>query len=160
MAGPNLATIDPPNVEAGVRFLNADIFVACSAIKPHTWRKPYGPRRSAMPARIVIVHDDPAFIDALARKLGPDVAWFAEPLAALAALKSANTIRFLITRLSFADRQPVGLSLARLAREARPDVRVVFTGMPEHREYARGLGEFIPEPADATHVGMVIEWLR
>jgi hypothetical protein len=112
-----------------------------------------------MPARYVVVHDDPEFTDAVVEKLGKDVAWFTDPVRALTALEGARTVAFLITRMQFADNQPVGLSLARLARAARPDVRVVFTGRPEHREYARGLGEFIAEPVNARHVGMVIEWL-
>jgi ActR/RegA family two-component response regulator len=112
-----------------------------------------------MPARFVVVHDDPAFADALVEKLGGDVTRFADPVEALTALKKARTVAFLITRLQFADSQPVGLSLARLARAARPDVRVVFTGAPRFRDYARGLGEFIAEPVNPTHVGMVIEWL-
>jgi hypothetical protein len=112
-----------------------------------------------VPARIVVIHDDPEFLDALAEKLGPGVAWFTDPIRALTALESAKTVAFLVTRLQFSDRQPVGLSLARLARMARPDVRVVFTGMPGHEQYARGLGEFVPEPVKATHVGMVVEWL-
>lgn len=112
-----------------------------------------------MPAKIVVVHDDVEFTEALGQKLGKDVAWFTDPVAALTALEAARTVRFLITRLQFTDSQPVGLSLARLARQARPDVRVVFTGHPQHQDYARGLGEFIAEPVSATHVGMVIEWL-
>jgi ActR/RegA family two-component response regulator len=112
-----------------------------------------------MPAKIVVVHDDAEFADALGEKLGKDVRWFTDPVEALTAMETAKTIAFLITRLQFDDSQPVGLSLARLARSARPDVRVVFTGHPEHRDYARGLGEFIAEPVNATHVGMVIEWL-
>jgi hypothetical protein len=112
-----------------------------------------------MPARIVVVHDDLIFTAALADKLGPDVAWFADPLKALTALAYAKSITFLVTRLQFADGQPIGLSLARMARATRPEVRVIFTGDPHHREYARGVGEFVLEPTDATHVGMVIEWL-
>src|ERR1700729_3702285 len=110
----------------------------------------------SMPARFVVVHDDPEFTDALVEKLGKDVAWFTDPVKALIALESASTVEFLITRLQFTDSQPVGLSLARLARAARPDVRVVFTGLPRHRRFARGLGEFIPEPVEAAHVGMVV----
>jgi hypothetical protein len=112
-----------------------------------------------MPARIVVMHDDLEFAAALAESFGPAVVWFGDPVRALEALEAARSIAFLITRLQFTDSQPVGLSLARLAMAARPDVRIVFTGLPEHRDYARGLGEFIPEPVNATHVGMVIEWL-
>jgi hypothetical protein len=113
-----------------------------------------------MPASIVVVHDDPVLTEALANKLAPNVACFADPLKALAALRTAKTVTFLLTRLQFADRQPLGLSLARLTRTVRPDVRVVFTGAPEHRDYARGVGEFIPEPVEAAHVAMIVEWLR
>jgi hypothetical protein len=112
-----------------------------------------------MPARVVVVHDDPEFTEALKGKLGPNVAWFADPTIALRALQAARKVTFLITRLQFADRQPIGLSLARLARAARPDVRVVFTGMPHHQSFARGLGEFFSEPVEAVHIAMVIEWL-
>src|SRR3954451_10501641 len=112
-----------------------------------------------MPARFVIVHDDIEFADALAGKLGKDLARFNDPVSALTALGSARTVAYLITRLQFTDSQPVGMSLARLARAARPDVRAVFTGPPQYRDFARGLGEFIAEPVNATHVGMVIEWL-
>jgi hypothetical protein len=36
-----------------------------------------------VPAWIVVIHDDPEFLDALAEKLGPDVAWFTEPIPIL-----------------------------------------------------------------------------
>jgi ActR/RegA family two-component response regulator len=112
-----------------------------------------------MPARFVLVHDDPVFTNALMKKLGSDLAWFDDPMQALKALESAKSIQFLVTRLQFTDRQPLGLSLARLARTARPDVRVILTGDSTHRDFARGLGEFIPEPVDAVHIGMIIEWM-
>src|ERR1700727_681510 len=108
-----------------------------------------------MPARFVVVHDDAGFTSALMRRFGSDVVWFDDPSRALEALESAHSIRFLITRVQFADGQPLGLSLARLAKAARPDIRVVFTGSHQHREYTVGLGEFVPEPADPIHVGML-----
>src|SRR3954447_8033020 len=95
-----------------------------------------------MPARFVIVHDDAEFTDALVEKLGKNVARFTDPVRALTALKSARTVAYLITRLQFTDYQPVGLSLARLAREARPDVRVVFTGAPQLVPYQPTLDTF------------------
>jgi hypothetical protein len=112
-----------------------------------------------MPARFVLVHDDPRFTNSLMTKLGSDLAWFNDPVRALKALESAKSVEFLVTRLQFEDRQPVGLSLARLARMARPDVRVIFTGAPAHRDYARGLGEFVDEPVEAVHIAMIIEWM-
>jgi hypothetical protein len=112
-----------------------------------------------MPARIVVVHDDPEFTAALVEKLGPDVAWFTDPVRALIALESVRTIAFLITRLQFTDSQPVGLSLARLAKAGRPDVRVMFIGAPRYRDDVRELGEFIAEPVSAANVGTIIDWL-
>ena len=112
-----------------------------------------------MPARIVVVHDDPDFINALAAKLGPGVAWFNDPIRALWALETAERVAFLVTRVQFADRQPIGLSLARMARATRPEVRVIFTGGPNHREFTRGLGEFIPEPVSVSNVAVVVGWL-
>jgi hypothetical protein len=112
-----------------------------------------------MPAPIVLVHDDSEFADALIDRFSPGIRWFTDPVQALTALEIARNITFLITRLQFDDRQPVGLSLARLARAARPQVRVVFTGPPEHRQHAMGIGEFIPEPVRPEHVAMIIEWL-
>jgi hypothetical protein len=113
-----------------------------------------------MPARIVIVHDNPEFTQDLAQHLGPDVAVFDDPLRAFDLLKRASTIKFLVTKVTFGDRQPLGLSLARVTRSARPDVRIIFAGEPEHRQVARGLGEFLAEPISASEIGMVIEWLR
>jgi hypothetical protein len=112
-----------------------------------------------MPAPIVLVHDDTEFADALRDRFSSGIRWFTDPVQALAALEVARTVTFLITRVQFDDRQPVGLSLARLARAARPQVRVVFTGPPEHRQHAIGIGEFIPEPVRPEHVAVVIEWL-
>jgi|HubBroStandDraft_1064217.scaffolds.fasta_scaffold107735_2 hypothetical protein len=113
-----------------------------------------------MPARFVLVHDDLPFTSAMMKKLGSDLAWFEDPMRALRALESAKSIEFLVTRLQFTNGQPLGLSLARLARTARPDVRVIFTGAIEHKDYARGLGEFITEPVEAVHIGMIIEWMK
>jgi DNA-binding NtrC family response regulator len=113
-----------------------------------------------MPSRIVVVHDDPGFRKALVDNLGgADVRSFDDPIRALTLLKSANSVEFLITRLNFA-RQPIGLSLARATRAARPDVRVIFTGNQEHRVVARGLGEFLEEPVSVSQIGMLVEWLR
>jgi two-component SAPR family response regulator len=112
-----------------------------------------------MPARIVVVHDDPVFTDAIAGKLGSDVAWFTDPVRALGALASARSVEFLVTRLEFSNCQPVGLSLARVVRAVRPNVRVIFTGRPEYREHARGVRKFVAEPVSAAHLATVIEWL-
>jgi len=46
-----------------------------------------------------------------------------------------------------------------MARAARPNVRVVFTGLPAHRAYARGLGEFLAEPVEAEPIALIVEWM-
>jgi hypothetical protein len=113
-----------------------------------------------MPARFVVVHDDAVFTNALADYLDhTDTAWFIDPIKALVILEHARTVEFLICRLQFADRQPIGLSLARVVRKVRPEVRVIFTGDLEYRHHARGLGEFVPEPVAPAYVAMIIEWL-
>ena len=93
-----------------------------------------------MPARIVVVHDDQEFAAILSIALGADVAWFADPMKGHAALEAAEKIGFLVTLLQFDNDQPIGLPLARLARAARPEVRVIFTESQRHREFTRGLG--------------------
>jgi ActR/RegA family two-component response regulator len=112
-----------------------------------------------MPARIVIVNDDEVFTSLLIEKLGPDTALFTDPIEALATLEHAQAVEFLICRLQFDDLQPLGLSLARVVRRIRPDVRIIFTGDPHHRHHVRGLGEFIPEPVAPGLVAMIVEWL-
>jgi hypothetical protein len=78
---------------------------------------------------------------------------------ALTILEHARTVEFLICRLQFGDRQPIGLSLARVVRKVRPDVRIIFTGDPDYRSHVRGLGEFVPEPVAPAYVAMIVEWL-
>jgi hypothetical protein len=70
-------------------------------------------------------------------------------------MKAARTVEFLITRLAFADKQPIGLALARVARALRPDVRIIFTGNPNHKDNARGVGDFMEEPIFARQAGML-----
>lgn len=112
-----------------------------------------------MPARIVVVHDDAEFTLAIEERFRPDVRIFGDSVAALNLLRAARTVEFLITRVTFDDRQSIGLSLARVTRLARPNVRIVFTGKPEHQAATGGLGEFLTEPVAPIHVGMVVEWL-
>ena len=111
-----------------------------------------------MPAHIVLVHDDREFARTLVEHL-PGVAWFRDPLQALSLMKAARTVEFLITRLAFDDKQPIGLALARVTRAVRPDVRIIFTGPQSHRGSVRGVGDFMEEPILARQAGMLVEWL-
>jgi DNA-binding NtrC family response regulator len=108
-----------------------------------------------MPARVVVVHDEPGFAgqltDAL-RLAGHDVAVFVDPMFALDALDAAERIEILITRIGFPPGKPNGIALARMARAKRPGVRVVFTARPEFAALAEGLGEFVPTPVNIADV--------
>src|SRR6267154_2280999 len=101
-----------------------------------------------MPATIVVVHEDPIFRTELHRALlavGHDTTTFSNPTLALTALRMAQKTEVLITSVQFGD-QPVGLSLARVARSARPGVKVIFTALPRFQSFAEGFGEFVAMP--------------
>src|ERR1700722_4125591 len=72
-----------------------------------------------MPAPIVIVHDDPVFLDHVAtalRNAGQEVAAFDDPMAALDALSAAERVELLITKVGFQPSKPHGVSLALVAK--------------------------------------------
>ena len=113
-----------------------------------------------MSARIAVVHDDPDFLDALSEGLrfaGHDVATFADPFPALTALELVADVKILITRMRFGDQQPVGLSLARVARTARPEVKVLFIAHPEFQSYTLGVGEFMGLPVNVAEVVAMVD---
>lgn len=103
--------------------------------------------RLEMPARIVLVHDDPAFVGpALARlrAAGYDVIGFLDSMSAMVALEHPEHIELLITRVRFPSRTPNGAALARMARLTRPRIKVLFTSRREVQRHTEGLGEFPP----------------
>ena len=113
-----------------------------------------------MPARIVIVQDDRTFLESLMDRInaaGHDFAAFSDPRAALSALEGARTVEVLITGVSLGTGQGVGLSLARLARAARPGVKVLFVARPGYQYLTKGLGEFMPAPANVDDVVMLVD---
>jgi DNA-binding NtrC family response regulator len=95
-----------------------------------------------VPARLVVVHDDPGFsqqaVDAL-RLAGYEVAAFTDPMAALDALKNALRVEVLITCVQFPPGKPNGVALALMARHKRPGIKVLFTARPEFAEHAEGV---------------------
>jgi DNA-binding NtrC family response regulator len=108
-----------------------------------------------MPARIVIVHDEPDFADSLTaalRSAGHDVATFTDPTAGLDALDEARRVEVLITRVAFTPGKPNGVSLARMARYKRPGIRVLFSALPELEKHTERLGEFMPMPVSVPDV--------
>lgn len=113
------------------------------------WRAPDG-SRSRLPANIIMVHDDPGFVDEAAAALRlaeHDIVTFADPTQALTALEN-SPFEILITRVRFPPGQPNGVALARMARLKRPGIEVRFTVAAENIEYTEGLGEFVVAPID------------
>ena len=72
-----------------------------------------------MPARIVLVHYDPEFREYVATVMqaaGYDIKVFRGSMEAIEALEAAEQIQLLITRVSFPEGTPNGVSLARMAK--------------------------------------------
>jgi len=112
-----------------------------------------------MPARIVVVDDDPRYVDDLAtllRRDGHDVATFPDPLAAWDALEAAKRTEVLVTRVEFAPGRSNGLALARMARSKRREIRVLITAQPEHARDAAELGTFLPLPVEVAGVARIV----
>ncbi len=113
-----------------------------------------------MQARIVVVHDDPAFLASLAdafKAAGHDVAAFDDSMLAWDALKPETNVAILITRIRFPPGKPHGVALARRARAEHPDIRVIFTAAPEMRPYADDLGVFLPMPVNVPDVVRAVQ---
>jgi hypothetical protein len=70
-----------------------------------------------MPARIVIVHDEPEFAEA-------------NSMSGIDALEHAEHIELLIARVRFPSGTPNGAALARMARLKRPGIKVLFAAFP------------------------------
>ena len=116
-----------------------------------------------MPARIVIVHDDPEFVESTVAALladGHELKAFPSTMAAINALEAAaRRIELLITGVQFPPGQPNGVALARMTRVKRPGVRVLFVARPEYGEHTEGLGELLPEPAPSAAIVQAVNRL-
>jgi DNA-binding NtrC family response regulator len=101
-----------------------------------------------MPARIVVIHDEPAFLDLLSAALmlaGHDVATFPDPLAAWHALEAARRVEVLVTGIQFGPGKSNGAAIARMARMKRRQIRVLFIASPELQQDAEPLGTLLPK---------------
>jgi DNA-binding NtrC family response regulator len=115
-----------------------------------------------VPARIVIVHDDPEFAEEVAsalKRVGYDAVAFTDSMKALEALDDPKKIELLITRVRFQPGKPNGVSLARMARQKRPRIKILFTALPEFAELVDGLGEFMPLPIELPALMAAVERL-
>ena len=107
-----------------------------------------------MPANVILVHDDPEFIDgavAALRLAGHKVDMFREPMEALSALETAQ-FAILITRARFPVGQLNGVALAQMARMKQPWIKVVFTIAAENLEYTERIGEAVIAPIDIAEL--------
>jgi DNA-binding NtrC family response regulator len=115
-----------------------------------------------MPANVIIVHDDPIFITAVAVELrlaGHHVVTFGDPLEALPVLETEQSFDVLITRMRFAPGRSNGIALAQMTRLKRPEIKVLFTVAPENIEYTEGLGEFLAAPIDIRELAAMVNKL-
>jgi DNA-binding NtrC family response regulator len=118
--------------------------------------------KQKMPARIVVVHDDRQFLEALEGKLriaGHKPTAFYNSNDAFDALRRAEIVEVLVTRVRFSPGQPHGLALAAAARMTRPSLDVIFTAIPEMAHHVYGEGRVIIMPVDPVVVVQAIEGL-
>ena len=116
-----------------------------------------------MSARVVIVHDGQEFLnqacDALLRA-GYTVIAYVDTLQALIGLRQPETVDLLITRVKFLG-QPRGLNLAAMTLSQRPNIKVLFTALPEYTNHLEGVGAFLVLPVTMSDlVGAVDQLLR
>ena len=112
-------------------------------------------RERAMPASVIVVHDDPAFLDdtvSVLRHAGYDVAGFSQSPAALDALEAAQRVEILVTRVLFPQGTPHGVALARMARLKRPGIKVLFLVRPDLVSHTEGVGDALLLPVTADEV--------
>jgi CheY-like chemotaxis protein len=115
-----------------------------------------------MPTRIVVVHDEPSFVDELVAALssmGHQVAAFTNPLEAWDALAAAEKTEVLITCVHFPPGKSNGLALAHMAHLNRPSIHVIFLALPEFARDCEDDGTFLPLPVSALHVAKTVELL-
>jgi DNA-binding NtrC family response regulator len=102
-------------------------------------------------AHIAIVHDEPAFLDRATvalRHAGFDVVAFTDPIEALNGIEAGQRIDVLVTRATFPEGRPHGVSLGLVMRAKYRNLGVVFVGRPHRIEHTEGIGELVPHPVD------------
>jgi DNA-binding NtrC family response regulator len=111
-------------------------------------------------ANVVIVHDEPAFVDQAAAALqhaGFSAVAFADPMVALDRIGSGQPIDVLVTRVTFPQGKPNGLSLALVLRVKHPLLKVVFAARTGQIEHTEGVGELVPHPVDLEKLVEAVE---
>ena len=102
-----------------------------------------------MASAVLIVHSDAEFLDraaAAVRSAGYNVTTSFDPFDALAIVESAAPVDVLVTRTTFPEGKPNGISLAQMARRRRPEIKIVFTSREQNEPFTQGIGELVPHP--------------
>lgn len=112
-----------------------------------------------MPARVVLVLDEPGFAEKAAKLLneaGYDTAPLSDPYAALDALEGARKIEVLVTCEEYGPGKPNGISLALMARHKRPGIKVIFVGTAGTADFAEGVAVFLQLPVTVDGVARAV----
>jgi DNA-binding response OmpR family regulator len=116
-----------------------------------------------MPARVVVVLDEPGFADETASALraqGHDAFALVDPMTALELLERAERLELLVTCLDFAPGKPNGIALGRMARLKKPGIHVLFVGSADLEKHTEGLGTLLTFPVTVPQlVGGVLRML-
>ena len=116
-------------------------------------------RGKPIPAPVIVVHDEPSFLDPLVTSLeaaGHDVAAFSDPLLVWEALRTSNKVEILVTRVQFGEGKPHGVALAQWARERSPAVGILFVALPEFQADVEDLGVLLPRPVSVPEVAEAV----
>jgi hypothetical protein len=63
----------------------------------------------------------------------------------------------LVTRVTFPEGKPHGVSLALVLRAKYPNLKVVFAARAERIEHTEGIGELVPHPVDLKRLVEAVE---
>lgn len=113
-----------------------------------------------MPARIVVVLRDSVLAGKTAEGLtglGYNAIALTNSMTALDALEAARDIELLITSTYFPGRQPSGLALARMTRQRRSSLKVIFANGEDTRPHVEKDGFFIPTPTTPEAIIIVAD---
>jgi DNA-binding NtrC family response regulator len=108
-----------------------------------------------MPAKFVIVHDDPTFTKAMLAPFldkGCSVARYPDALDAMGAIEICRKMEVLVTLLAFPAGRSNGIALAQMAKQRKPHIRTVFLGDPAMEELVSDLGTLLPHPISPEKV--------
>jgi DNA-binding NtrC family response regulator len=112
-----------------------------------------------MPAKVVVVHDVPAFRKDMVAPFideGCSVACYPDALDAMGAIEVCRKIEILITLLAFPVGKSNGVALAQMAKQRKPHIRAIFIGDPDLHELVSDLGTLLPYPSSPEEVLAVV----